>query len=109
MEYLIVHRGGREQSIVYELAFDGTTNKSQTHMMGLIDVKQLYDKQKSGQKSDKSTPSLPQVCPKSGGGLDSKITTKPKHNNGFEQINGKIPKNAHLGSKKTEANHVVHQ
>ncbi len=41
MEYLLVHRGGRGQSFVYELLYDGQGKDGQAFMMGLIDVAQL--------------------------------------------------------------------
>ena len=108
MEYLLVHRGGRGQSIVYELAYDGQTTEKQAHMMGLIDVKQLYDCQKSGQKSHKSASSLGQVCPKSGGGLGSKKAVKPNDTNSSEVISQQMLENARLGSKKTAIHRNVH-
>jgi hypothetical protein len=106
-EYLIVHRGGRGQSLVYELAYDGVDN--QKHMMGLIDVKQLYDSEKSGQKKNKSGPSLPQVCPKSGGGLGSENPSKP-NNSGLKGKNSSQKvKNTLLSNKKTNgaSHHTV--
>jgi DNA primase len=41
MEYLIAHRGGRGQSYVYELLFDGDTTASTPHLPGLIDMAEL--------------------------------------------------------------------
>jgi DNA primase len=41
MEYLIAHRGGRGQSYVYELLFDGDAEASAPHLPGLIDVAEL--------------------------------------------------------------------
>jgi post-segregation antitoxin (ccd killing protein) len=69
MEYLLVHRGGRGHSIEYELLYTGDIDTDQAQMMGLLDVEQLkkqhYDKQKSGQKHEKTAPSQGQVRPKS--------------------------------------------
>ena len=106
-EYLIVHRGGRGQSLVYELAYDGINN--QKHMMGLIDVKQLYDCEKSGQKGNKSDSSLGQVYPKSDGGQVSENASKLNDSGlkGKEATN--LVKNALLGTKKTNgASHHTH-
>ncbi|MBL4698117.1 MAG: hypothetical protein JKX70_04720 [Phycisphaerales bacterium] len=113
MEYLIVHKGGRGQSIVYELAYDGQSTENSSHMMGLIDVKQLYDFQKSGSKaiksgikSEKSTPSLAQVCPKSGGGLGKENTQKANNTNTSDESNNKTPKNARpIHKKNSNASH----
>jgi len=41
MEYLIAHRGGRGQSYVYELLFDGDTAAAVPHLPGLIDAADL--------------------------------------------------------------------
>jgi DNA primase len=40
-EYLVVHRGGRGQSFVYELLYDGSGKDGQPFLVGLIDVAQL--------------------------------------------------------------------
>jgi DNA primase len=41
MEYLLVHRGGRGQSFVYELLYDGKTEEGEPHLSGLIDCEAL--------------------------------------------------------------------
>ena len=106
-EYLIVHRGGRGQSLVYELAYDGINN--QKHMMGLIDVKHLHDSEKSGQKQSKSDSSLGQVCPKSDGSLDAENTSKPNNSGLKDKEATNLVKNALLGTKKTNgASHHSH-
>ena len=65
LEYLLVHRGGRGQHLVYELLFDGSDNE-QPQLMGLIDPQKLgYDAEKSGSKAQKSAPRQGQVSPKS--------------------------------------------
>jgi DNA primase catalytic core len=65
MEYLIVHRGGRGQSFVYELAFARQADSSKPMLPGLIDVGALrshgYDGKKSGLKAESSGSSRPQV------------------------------------------------
>ena len=45
LEYVLVHRGGRGQSFVYELLYDGGGKDGKPHMTGLIDVAALraYD------------------------------------------------------------------
>lgn len=65
MEYLLIHRGGRGQSLEYELLFDGQ-NEQDRHLMGLIEAKQLattlnYDGQRSGLSKTKSAPSRGEV------------------------------------------------
>lgn len=41
LEYLLVHRGGRGQSFVYELLYDGKGTDGKPFLMGLLDVKTL--------------------------------------------------------------------
>jgi hypothetical protein len=77
LEYLLVHRGGRGQSIVYELLYDGELNDNK-HLMGLIDVEKLkYDEEKSGVKPQKTAPSQGQVRPKSdlSQGVENRVKT----------------------------------
>jgi hypothetical protein len=81
LEYVLTHRGGRGQSFVYELLYDGELNDDK-HMMGLIDVEILraapahpcahgtsasctsYDKKKEPPETDKEPSSSPQVAAK---------------------------------------------
>jgi len=57
LEYLLLHRGGRGQSFVYELLYDGQGQDGKPFLCGLIDVDQLragrdenhnYDANRSG-------------------------------------------------------------
>ena len=41
LEYLVAHRGGRGQSFVYELLYDGAGDDDGAHLSGLIDVAAL--------------------------------------------------------------------
>ena len=41
MEYLLVHRGRRGQSFVYELLYDGEGQEGEPFLLGLIDVERL--------------------------------------------------------------------
>jgi DNA primase catalytic core len=65
MEYLIVHRGGRGQSFVYELAFEHQADSAKPVLPGLIDVgtlgKHKYDGKKSELKPESSGSSRPQA------------------------------------------------
>jgi hypothetical protein len=69
MEYLIVHRGGRGQSIVYELFFERPADESQPTLPGM---EHGYDAKKSGLEGQKSGGGLAQVRGVSGGGLSEK-------------------------------------
>ncbi len=67
LEYLIVHRGGRGQSLVYELEFERPADPAQPFLPGLLDVEKLrveklgYDENKSGLEGQKDGSSPPQV------------------------------------------------
>ena len=71
MEYLLAHRGGRGQSFVYELVYDGGTTTTRPHLSGLIDVATLhrdYDAERSGSKALWSGRGQPPLRGQSGGG-----------------------------------------
>lgn len=63
LEYLIVHRGGRGQSFVYELFFERPADPRQPFLPGLIDIETLtghgYDEKKYGPNGDKDGSSMP--------------------------------------------------
>ena len=65
LEYLLIHRGGRGQSIVYELMFARPTDSGRPMLGGLIEVERLagnvYDGKKSGPGGQRSGSSRPQV------------------------------------------------
>jgi DNA primase len=65
MEYLLVHRGGRGQSFVYELMFARPTDGGKPVLGGLIEVEKLksreYDGNRSGQTVERAGSSRPQV------------------------------------------------
>lgn len=66
MEYLLVHRGGRGQSFVYELVFERGESDSKPRMPGLIDV---YDLEKSPLEEEQARGGRPPVVGVSRGGL----------------------------------------
>ena len=77
LEYLLIHRGGRGQSFVYELLYDPPPDAQSKFLARLIDVEQLWPKittqpggrGTNGQKSGRgSGPSRRQVGPKSAPG-----------------------------------------
>jgi len=51
LEYLIVHRGGRGQSMVYELFFEAQTTPARP---ALVELEHSYDGEKSGFEANKS-------------------------------------------------------
>lgn len=93
LEYLLLHRGGRGRSFVYELLYDGQGKDGQPFLCGLIEVDQLrgalseppavagwshnYDLNRSGINTQRSGPSRAEVGGVSGGGrADSTVAAK---------------------------------
>lgn len=77
LEYLLVHRGGRGQHLVYELLFAGQDH-DQPKMMGLIEPQSLhtvkhYDDEKLGSLGSKLAPS----CAQDGAKLEPEKTRNP--------------------------------
>jgi DNA primase catalytic core len=92
MEYLLAHRGGRGQSFVYELLYDGRGQDGRPFLPGLIDAESLgrsdvleaispsdrvYDRKKSGVEVEKSGSGRPQVGGVSGDGRVMPMPLKP--------------------------------
>ena len=71
MEYLLVHRGERGKSFVYELLYEARADDGQRFLARLIDVDKLRH-QRSGENGDMSAQSRPQVGAKSGGSRPSR-------------------------------------
>jgi DNA primase catalytic core len=106
LEYLIVHRGGRGQTLVYELAWDGEGADGEKFMPGLIEVEKLtqksgYDADLSGVEGEKSGSSRPQVGAKSGGSRPGEnaatADSEPLPDNEAEN-----PSKSTIRAKKTE-------
>jgi DNA primase len=65
LEYVLVHRGGRGQSFVYELLYDGRGQDGKPFLMGLVDVSTLqrvYDGKKEHRQPDLEHPRCAQVA-----------------------------------------------
>ncbi len=111
LEYLIVHRGGRGQQFVYELAYNGEGRHGEPFIPGLLDVERLkqegYDENRSGPNADRSGANhdlsgtgRPQVGPKSGGcrGADRPLSLNDPGE--VKPLNGKTPKIAYPDREK---------
>ena len=75
LEYVLVHRGGRGQSFVYELLYDGSGRDGAPFLMGLIEVerlKQAYDGKKEHPKRELEHPGSPQGAWKEHGSSEPK-------------------------------------
>jgi DNA primase catalytic core len=87
LEYLVVHHGGRGQSLAYELVFERQEDSGKPVLPGLIEVEKLagygYDEKKSGVEGEKSGSSLPQVRGVSGGGAGEESSALARRNGDF--------------------------
>jgi hypothetical protein len=99
MEYLIVHRGGRGQSLVYELFFERPIDEKQRTLPGM---EHGYDAKKSGLEGQKSGGGLGQVRGVSGGGLADKSPVPMRVPMPFYEDRLKI-----TAKDETEENRVV--
>ena len=74
MEYLLVHRGGRGQSFVYELLYDGDGTLS-PHLSGLLDVTTMPASR--GNEGSVAGPTRAQSGPSAGPVREAKTPGKP--------------------------------
>jgi DNA primase len=75
LEYVLVHRGGRGQSFVYELLYDGQGRDGKPFLMGLIELealKRAYDGKKEHRKGQLEGSSSPQGARMEPGGCEPK-------------------------------------
>ncbi len=103
LEYVLVHRGGRGQSFVYELLYDGQGRDGQPFLMGLADVEVLqraYDQKKEHQKPNKEHPSSLQVARKEPGSSSAKTSENISNPSTDSTSEKKQAKNASLRDEK---------
>jgi hypothetical protein len=101
LEYLLVHRGGRGQSFVYELLFESQAADGKPRLPGLIDVETLrYGGKKSDPEPDKSRSSRPQVAPVS---RDGRSAPQPPTTDLSREIRPIPPKTTDTGTRETPA------
>jgi hypothetical protein len=109
LEYLLVHRGGRGQSYVYELLYQSEGKQGEPFLMGLIDVKKLrYDVNKSGQNTNRSGVGQPLVSPQSGAGQGAKNTRKANKDKAFSDPDQENTKTALLQPNKSNGSYRSH-
>jgi len=113
LEYLLVHRGGRGQSFVYELLYDGDAQQDHPHLSGLIDVSTIrashdYDEKKSGQTVNRSGASRPQVGAKSGGGREEAIAPFVNVDKGFSVSVDESSKHALIRASEQHTSYRTH-
>ncbi len=111
MEYLIVHRGQRGNSFVYELIYDGQGKDGKAFVPGLIDVatlKHRYDENRSGVKDKRSGSGRPSVGGQSVPGRGDKNEDSVLLNNDLTKNECLSSENAVQGKKKTVASYRSH-
>ncbi len=103
LEYLIIHRGERGQSFVYELYFERPADPRQLFLPGLSEIGKLhdyeYDKNRDGQKQEKDGLGTPQVRPVFGGGTGQPEPIMTGSRNGFH---ANPPKNTDTGEDEEQ-------
>lgn len=100
LEYLIVHRGGRGQSFVYELYFERDAESGKPVLPGLIGTCE-YDEKKSRSEGQLAPSSHAQVTGVARGGHGEASPVMTRRNSGFGQNLEKIT------SRDTRENGVV--
>jgi len=109
MEYLLVHRGGRGQSYVYELLYQGEGKQGESFLMGLIDVDKLrYDENKSGQNECRSGVGQPPVRGQSGSGQGDEIGENAYDNRASDNIKDDHAEKALLRPNKKNGSYRSH-
>jgi hypothetical protein len=101
LEYVLVHRGGRGQSFVYELLYDGELDDNK-HLMGLIDVEKLqYDEKKEPPAANKEPSSSPQVVAKEPPGSPAENSDKLNSDNDLGEDEPETDKKGFIRPKNT--------
>ena len=99
LEYLLIHRGGRGQSFVYELLYDAPPDAAE-QIPGPADrrgaVAQEYDATGRGWKAEKSGNGRPQVGVKSGRSRPSEIGASADGASSIAARDPKVDQNANL-------------
>jgi len=89
LEYLLVHRGGRGQSFVYELVFERGGNDERPVLPGLIDVEKLrihgYEEKNAGLGSQFAGSKRPQNGGIAGGARVSRMPVNTGDDSDFSQ------------------------
>jgi hypothetical protein len=100
LEYVLVHRGGRGQSFVYELLYEGQGKDGSRFLPGLIEIEQLqeYDRNRSGENAERSGLGRPAVGPWSGVGRGEPSPPRPAPDAAFLPLAAETSGNPLLGA-----------
>jgi hypothetical protein len=93
LEYLLVHRGGRGQSFVYELVFERSPNDEKPVLPGLIDVEKLkiygYEEKNAGLNGEFAGSNRPQNVGVAGGSRGKPEPIKTRLRSRFSRFSEK--------------------
>jgi hypothetical protein len=101
LEFLLVHRGGRGQSFVYELLHGLPAETGTKYLAGLIDVEQLRPKQ-AGADGKKSGRGRPHVGVKSPPSRAAENVTSADGDGTKSTSTVEVDQNAHLDAEKND-------
>jgi DNA primase len=103
LEYLLVHRGGRGQSFVYELVFERSATDEKPMLPGLIDVEKLkiygYEEKNAGLNGEFAGSNRPQNGGVAGGSRGKSEPVKTSLRGRFSRFSGK---NTDTGMREKE-------
>ena len=116
-EYLLLHRGSRGQSFVYELLWQGEGREGEPFVMGLLDARALGEGATirtltpcrealtpgEAQNDPPLTPGLPPIDPPL---TPRETATKGSNSHDLHVVAAESPENAHLGARKTASSYV---
>jgi len=100
MEYLLAHRGGRGQSFEYELLYQNEGQQGEAFLMGLLDVEQLKQQQKTNSMTPASRGESTYLAglsrPQRGVVADTENRPEPLNSKAYEESSWASTENASL-------------
>jgi DNA primase len=106
LEYLLVHRGGRGQSFVYELVFERQGDSGKPMLPGLIEIEKLsgcgYDTKNAGQNGQFAGSTRPQSGGIAGGARGEESPVLARRNGDFRR------NQENFTTRDTRENRIVH-
>lgn len=110
LEYVLVHRGGRGQSFVYELLYDGQGQDGKPFVPGLIDVEKLRSasttKSSRGSEGQFAGSSRPQRGPIAGGSRGDQNPESTEKQSAESTSSDEAEKNAHSEGDENAPSYV---
>jgi hypothetical protein len=111
MEYVLVHRGGRGQSFVFELVYDGRGKDGKPFLMGLIEPVRPNPEHQTidpeHRKDDNEHGASPQRAPNEVGSSIARTARKPRAGAALSKISLKKLKNAHQDGNGRDTSYTL--